>query len=95
MTLRELQELMMTYYGEKDKARGIDKTTLWLVSELGELAEAIRTQNTDNIQEEIADVLAWLLSLGNVLEIDVEKCFYRKYGDKCPRCGNKPCNCLE
>ena len=95
MRLQDLQELMKAYYGEKDKARGIEKTTLWLVSEVGELADAIRAQNPKNTEEEIADVLAWLLSLANILNINVEECFLDKYGEKCPRCRHRPCTCLE
>ncbi len=79
MELRELQEFIKEKYYEKDKKRGVLKTFLWLVEEIGELSEALREENFEAINEEIADVLAWTLSLANLLEIDLEKSFKRKY----------------
>jgi len=95
MELKRLQDLMRTHYGKKDELRGAERTYLWLVSEVGELADAIRREDTENVEEEIADVLAWLLSLANVVNVDVQDVVLRKYQEKCPRCASSPCVCKE
>ena len=66
---------------------------MWITEELGELGRAIRTDNEEAITEEMADVLAWVFSLGNVLGIDVEKAVLSKYQTVCPRCHKIPCEC--
>lgn len=79
VTIKYAQELMRKYYFERDSKRGLYATFTWLVEEIGELAEAILSGKKENIMEEVADVLAWLLSLANILGIDVEEAFKKKY----------------
>lgn len=66
-------------YFERDYNRGVLKTFLWLVEEIGELAEAIRLENKEKIVEEIADVIAWTASVANLLDVDIESAFKLKY----------------
>jgi len=91
--IRDFQNLMRTIYFERDRERGVAITYAWLVSEVGELARALIRGSKPLISEEVADVLAWLLSLCNLLGIDAEKAAYEKYGKGCPRCGSIPCVC--
>jgi len=77
--LAYLQEKMKTLYYEKDSQRGIYATFAWLVEEIGELAEALLSQNKDAIEEEIADVIAWTLSIANLVGINAERSFCKKY----------------
>ncbi|MGD2250921.1 MAG: MazG nucleotide pyrophosphohydrolase domain-containing protein [Candidatus Methanofastidiosia archaeon] len=93
MDIQEFQRLMKEVYLHRDTQRGIEKTFMWLTEELGELGRAIRNQDEPEIQEEMADVLAWLCSLGNILDIDIEKAVLSKYKEGCPRCHNIPCEC--
>ena len=80
ITLRQAQDLMRKYYYERDSRRGLYATFTWLVEEVGELAEAIlEKRDKEAIEEEVADVLAWLLSLSNLLGIDAEEAFRKKY----------------
>ncbi|MEZ0393451.1 MAG: MazG nucleotide pyrophosphohydrolase domain-containing protein [Desulfurococcaceae archaeon] len=79
MELREAQNLIRRLYYERDSSRGLFATFTWLVEEVGELAEAVLKMNRESAIEEIADVLAWLLSVANLLEIDVEEAFKVKY----------------
>ena len=84
-TIAEFQRLMRTLYGDKDSARGALGTTLWLVSEIGELAEAIvKKKPLQSLENETADILAWLCSVCNVLGIDLEESATSKYNEKCP-----------
>ncbi len=84
MRIREAQQLIRKTYYEKDRSRGLYATFAWLVEEVGELANAILSGDRDNMEEEIADVLAWLLSVANLLGIDVEKAFIKKYSNPPP-----------
>ncbi|AEA46769.1 MazG nucleotide pyrophosphohydrolase domain-containing protein [Archaeoglobus veneficus] len=93
MTIREFQQLIRELYFERDAARGVEKTTLWLIEEVGELAEAVRKGS--NVGEEIADIIAWVLSVANLYGIDVEEEISKKYPGYCIRCGKKPCRCKE
>ncbi|MEM4005519.1 MAG: MazG nucleotide pyrophosphohydrolase domain-containing protein [Desulfurococcaceae archaeon] len=79
ITLKEIQELMSKHYLQRDRERGLYATFTWLIEEIGELAESILNQNKKAQEEEIADVLAWLASLANLLSIDLEKAFKQKY----------------
>jgi NTP pyrophosphatase (non-canonical NTP hydrolase) len=80
-------------YLEKDVARGIDGTFMWLMEEVGELASALRNGTQDQRMEEFADVLAWLTTIANVAGVDLSEAVRRKYGSGCPGCGEFVCTC--
>ena len=94
MELNDYQDLIKKIYFKKDSKRGVDKTFNWLVEEIGELARAIRKKDKNKIQEEFADCLAWLLSVGSILGVDAEKAM-GKYVRGCPKCHSSPCDCQE
>lgn len=83
MNLRCVQEFIRKEYFERDSARGLYATFAWLVEEVGELAEALLSGSKTHIEEEIADVIAWTLSIANLLEVDVVKAFEKKYVGAC------------
>lgn len=82
MRISEAQRLIREMYFQRDRARGLFGTYLWFIEEVGELAEAMR--EGEGMEEEFADVLAWLLSLANLVGVDVEGAFLSKYYDKAP-----------
>lgn len=84
---------MRELYFEKDARRGAEKTLLWLIEEVGELSEALRKRKEEDIREELADIIAWTLSLANILGIDMEDAMREKYPGCCRYCSNKPCTC--
>jgi NTP pyrophosphatase (non-canonical NTP hydrolase) len=90
--LRQLQQLMVDTYGERDRARGVPSTVAWLTEELGELAQAVRKGDRDAQLHELGDVLAWLASLAEQLGLSLDEAANR-YADGCPRCGDRPCSC--
>ena len=79
MEIKYVQEIIKEMYFEKDKLRGTYGTFTWLVEEVGELAEALLSGNRDAIEEEIADVIAWTVSVANLLGVDVEEALRKKY----------------
>jgi NTP pyrophosphatase (non-canonical NTP hydrolase) len=66
------QQLMEDLYGAADRERGIPATVAWLCEELGELAQAVRKGTTEQQLHELGDVLAWLASLANQLDLSLE-----------------------
>ncbi len=90
ITIRAFQELIRDRYFESDNARGTAGTFLYLTEEFGELATALANNNrpskppTDaeraNLEEEFADVLAWLATLANINKVDLAQTLI-KYTD--------------
>ena len=91
--IKDFQKLMKDLYFEQDKRRGPNKTFIKLVEEVGELAEAILTEEKSKIREEIADIVAWIASLANLYGMDLLEVSYEKYPNECPKCRSNPCNC--
>lgn len=80
MTLRGFQQLIRDRYFATDNARGVPGTFMWLIEEVGELATALQDcdpdrnpskAERDNLEEEFADVLAWLATLANIAGVDL------------------------
>lgn len=85
--------MMRQIYFHRDARRGAQDTYLWLVEEVEELGEAIRGENKKALENEFADVLAWLASLANVVDVKLEKAALGKYNEKCPKCEQRSCEC--
>ncbi|MHC4274706.1 MAG: MazG nucleotide pyrophosphohydrolase domain-containing protein [Planctomycetota bacterium] len=84
MDIAEFQQLMRDRYYATDSARGAAGTFLWLTEEFGELAEAIaRHERGDGdqagLEEEFADMLAWLATLANITGADLARAIDNKY----------------
>ena len=77
MKLDEVQTLMEELYGEADRARGMPATVAWLCEELGELAQAARKGTKEQQLHELGDVLAWLASLANQLDLSLDDAMAR------------------
>ena len=79
MEVKEAQALIKALYYERDSSRGLYSTFTWFVEEVGELAEALIKMDMRALEEELADVFAWLLSIANLAGIDLEEAFKNKY----------------
>ena len=73
MQIKEFQGIISEKYEKRDRERGIPATFMWFVEEVGELATALAGNDQENKQEEFADVLAWLCTLANISDVDLEK----------------------
>jgi len=95
MKISDFQKLMREIYFHRDSERGINRTFIWLVEEIGELANLIKYEKIEkkHISEEIADIIAWTNSLANLLDINIEKALSEKYPKKCLKCNSSPCQC--
>lgn len=99
MEIKAFQQLMKDLYYPNDAERGISRTALWLGEEFGELFAELKkhpdSYNHKAIGEEMADILAWIASLANLLKIDLESAIQEKYALCCPRCQQNPCQCTK
>jgi NTP pyrophosphatase (non-canonical NTP hydrolase) len=93
VSLNDFQRLIREMYLEKDVARGVDGTFMWLMEEVGELAAALREGTPEEQTMEFADVLAWLTTIANVVGVDLAAAVQQKYGAGCPGCGKFVCQC--
>ena len=84
MELSALQQLIDDLYGDADRQRGITATVAWLCEELGELAQAVRKGTVDEQRHELGDVLAWLASLANQLDLSLDDAVQRFVDDPPP-----------
>jgi len=95
MHIQEFQRLIEAMYLAKDRNRGVERTFLWFMEEVGELAEAIRTRDAEGLIGEFADVLAWLTTLASLTGVNLEEAAGKKYLGGCPKCSGIPCTCSE
>jgi len=89
LTFKVFQELIRSRYFATDNARGTPGTFMWLIEEVGELATSLQEnapgksptpEQRHNLEEEFADVIAWITTLANIHNVDLEKAL-SKYTD--------------
>jgi NTP pyrophosphatase (non-canonical NTP hydrolase) len=89
LTFAAFQKLIYDRYYPTDSARGTPGTFMWLIEEVGELATALQDNapgksptpaQKANLEEEFADVVAWLTTLANIHNVDLERAL-TKYTD--------------
>ncbi len=73
MRISEFQQIIAKKYKKRDQERGVPATFMWFIEEVGELATALAYKNQENKQEEFADVFAWLCTLANISDVDLEQ----------------------
>ena len=82
LTFAALQQLIRDRYYATDSARGTPATFMWFIEEIGELSTALANnapgttptaEQRANLDEEFADVIAWLCTLANVNNVDLTK----------------------
>lgn len=73
MEIRTFQEFINQKYGKRDRERGTSATFMWFIEEVGELATALAGDDFANKEEEFADVFAWMCTLANINNVDMEK----------------------
>lgn len=94
LTIRKLQACIKNI---DHKNNMNDKYMLKLMEEVGELAEAVRKnkrmqddQNIkETIEEELQDVLYYIVCLANVNDIDLQNCIYLKEKINCEKYNRK------
>jgi NTP pyrophosphatase (non-canonical NTP hydrolase) len=82
LTFAAFQKFIRDKYYATDSARGTPATFMWFIEEIGELSTALADNapgkgptpaQRANLDEEFADVIAWLCTLANINNVDLEK----------------------
>ena len=81
MHISEFQEIIAGKYKARDQQRGVPATFMWFMEEVGELATALASKDEKNRAGEFADVFAWLCTLANITDVDLEKACDKYTGD--------------
>ena len=90
LTIAQFQKHIADRYEKHDRARGTPGTWLHFSEEIGELARALaRNDNRTNLEEEFADVVAWLCTLANINGVDLASAVSKKYLGSEPPKGHK------
>jgi NTP pyrophosphatase (non-canonical NTP hydrolase) len=79
LTLAAFQKHISERYEKADRERGTPGTFMWFIEEVGELATAMNGKDRDNLEEEFADVIAWLCTLANINDVDLTAAVTKKY----------------
>lgn len=80
VTIAAFQKHIADRYEKHDRARGTPGTWLHFSEEIGELARALaRNDDRKNLSEEFADVFAWLCTLANINDVDLNDAIAAKY----------------
>jgi len=82
MNISEFQRLISKKYEKRDRQRGVPATFMWFIEEVGELATALASEDQKNKEEEFADVLAWLCTLANISDVNLENACAKYTGNK-------------
>jgi len=103
-TISQCVEHVRHMYGKINQGKCIYFACLRLNEEIGEVKNAhLFDGYWDNkvylgtrrwsIALEFADVFAWIFSIADIIEVDLEKEIRDRYGGVCKRCEKRPCKC--
>ena len=86
LSIQQFQQHISERYEKADRERGWPKTFAYFIEEVGELATALADgKDQENLQEEFADVFAWLCTLANISDVNLTEAVTKKYlGEKRP-----------
>ena len=89
LTLAAFQKHISDRYEKVDRERGWPKTFAYFIEEVGELATALTGDDRANLEEEFADVIAWLCTLANINDVNLARVVTEKYLSEQPPEGTK------
>ncbi len=100
---KEWQKHLGTLYGNSNRKRGLSDSFDRLFTEIAELYHILagsfigRTAKDIHCEYgmEIADVIAWIIAIAVLMEIDLEKAMRSLYQMGCPSCTHNPCRCRK
>jgi NTP pyrophosphatase (non-canonical NTP hydrolase) len=89
LTIDEFQQHISDRYQKVDRERGWPRTFAYFIEEVGELATALTKDDRANLEEEFADVIAWLCTLANITDVKLSEALTKKYLSERPPEGHK------
>ncbi len=74
----------------------MERTLLRTYQELGELTDAIMKEKAQaDIEDELADVFAWVISIANLLDMELGSALLKRYSNACSKRGSLPCKSAD
>jgi len=97
MSLRQLQRMFFSIYGERnERLYGSSNLLLHVFEETAVIAESFRKEDHKDIYPAIARFLNWLLGFCNSEGVDLSDAIFAKYHGACPYCGRPMhCTCIS
>lgn len=87
------QQSLAAIYGNVNRLQMLIQIWLHVCEEIGEISGAFRKKWGDNLREEVADAMAWLLSVSTKLRTDLQEAVLKQYPGRCDVCGKEKCEC--
>jgi len=92
-TLKEWQLFVSTLYRHENATLSPMNALVALMKDVGDLAMLNRKRaSADQITSKLAAILAWTLTLSQLLRLDLSGVVYTKYDDHCPVCLQPACD---
>ena len=93
-SLSDWQTMFKRIYGRVNGIQMLIQVWLHVSEEIGEISGAFRKKQNDNLREETADGMAWILSTATKLNVNLQDLVLSYYPGKCWTCGKEKCECL-
>jgi NTP pyrophosphatase (non-canonical NTP hydrolase) len=92
-TLQDWQKFISRVYQEENLRLTPTNSLVAMMKDVGDLAMLNRKRApVDQITSKLAAILAWTLTIAQLLHLDLATVVYQKYDDHCPVCGQAICD---
>lgn len=92
-TLREWQEFISKVYQRENTRLTPMNALVAMMKDVGDLAMLNRKREPqEQVTSKLAAILAWTLTISELLKLDLAEVVYRKYDDHCPVCLQPTCD---
>ncbi|EMJ7519434.1 hypothetical protein QPK77_08120 [Providencia rettgeri] len=98
LSIKEMSELNRAIYSESNEQLDFEYMYSYLTRKISYLSRGfLRTKSQDNeeVMHTFIQSLSWLFSICQLLDIDPQEAFYKKFPSCCPYCLKKPCLCTQ
>lgn len=92
-SLSDWQAMLKRIYGRVNRIQMLIQVWLHVSEEIGEISGAFRKRKEDNLREETADAIAWILSTATKLNVNLQDLVLSQYPGRCFICGKEKCEC--
>jgi NTP pyrophosphatase (non-canonical NTP hydrolase) len=91
--LKQWQEFISALYRTENARLSPMNALVAMMKDVGDTAMLHRKRATnDQIASKMAAILAWTLTIAQLLKLDLGKVVFSKYDDHCPVCGKQVCD---
>lgn len=92
-TLHEWQEFISKVYQKENVRLNPMNALIAMMKDVGDLAQLNRKRvSQDQVTSKLAAILAWTLTIAQLLKLDLAEVVFQKYDDRCPVCMRPICD---